>query len=112
MRLQTPLNVFFSLLRWEHIRATWTEDGVRNTLYLDGLAVVHFDDVEVKTVYSFAWRNEVASLLIEIPPDVHQNLEESRRDRRRRGRVGGGGAPLTALLSLSVVFHLKVSSLM
>lgn len=41
------------------------------THYLYSLAVVDFDYVEVKTVYPFAWCNEITSLLIKIPPDIY-----------------------------------------
>lgn len=81
---------------------TSQNDNRVKTRYLYSLAVVHFDYVEVKTVYPFPWRDEVTSLLIKIPPDVHQNLEE-RRARRGGGGEEGGRTPLTALLSLSVV---------
>lgn len=66
--------------------------------YLYSLAVVHFHHMEVKTVYPFAWRNEITSFLIKIPPDVDQNLKE----RKREGKEGKN-VDKDALLSLSVV---------
>lgn len=75
-------------------------DSELETHYLYSLAVVHFDYMEVETVYSFAWRDEVTSLLIKIPPNVHQDLKEKQaRQKRKEGRT-----PLTALLSRSVVW--------
>lgn len=44
--------------------------------YLDGLAVVDFDYVEVKTVNPFARRDEIAPLFVEIPAHVHEDLRE------------------------------------
>lgn len=55
--------------------------GQINIKYLYCLAVVHFHYVEVKTVYPFAWRNEITSLLIKIPPNVNQNLKERKKER-------------------------------
>lgn len=60
------------------------EDIELETHYLYSLAVVDFDDVEVETVYSFARRNEVTSLLIKIPSDVHQNLEGGKKKHARQ----------------------------
>lgn len=48
-------------------------------MYLDGLAVVDFDYVEVKTVYPFTRRDEIAPLFVEIPAHVHENLRENER---------------------------------
>lgn len=44
--------------------------------YLDGLAIVDFDYVEVKTVYPFTRRDEIAPLFVKIPAHVHENLRE------------------------------------
>lgn len=54
------------------------------THYLDSLAVVHFHDVEVKTVNPFARRDEVTSLLIKILPDVHENLKGKAGETRKK----------------------------
>lgn len=72
-------------------------DNELETHYLYSLPVVHFDYVEVKTVYSFAWRDEVTPLLIKIPPDVHQNLKVSRRDRKRKERTNAVNSTLVSL---------------
>lgn len=42
--------------------------------YLDGLAVVDFDDVEVEAVNPFTRSDEIASLFVEIPAHVDENL--------------------------------------
>lgn len=68
------------------------------THYLYGLPVVHFHDVEVKTVNPFAWRDEVTSLLVKILPDVDEDLKEKRARQKEGGRTA-----LAALLSLSAV---------
>lgn len=39
--------------------------------YLYSLAVVDFHDMEVKTVYPFAWCNEITSLFIKISPNIY-----------------------------------------
>lgn len=44
--------------------------------YLDGLAIVDFDYVEVKTVYPFTRRDKIAPLFVKIPAHVHENLRE------------------------------------
>lgn len=62
------------------------------------MAVVHFHHMEVKTVYPFARRNKITSLLIKIPPDVDQNLKEGKREGKE-----GKSIDKDALLSLSVV---------
>lgn len=48
-------------------------------VYLDGLAVVDFDYVEVETVYPFTRRDEIAPLFIEIPAHVDENLRDGGR---------------------------------
>lgn len=52
--------------------------------YLDGLALVHFNDVEVKAVDSFP-RGQKHRFKREVVSDIHQNLRE--RHRRRNGSV-------------------------
>lgn len=47
--------------------------------YLDGLAVVDFDHVEVKAVDPFTRSDEITSLLVEILPHVDENLKEGKR---------------------------------
>lgn len=53
-------------------------------VYLDGLAVVDFDHVEVETVNPFTRRDEVAPLFVEIPAHVHENLREKERQLKKR----------------------------
>lgn len=48
-------------------------------MYLDGLAVVDFDHVEVKAVYPFTRSDEITSLFVEILPHVDENLKEGER---------------------------------
>lgn len=66
--------------------------------YLDGLALVHFNDVEVKAVDSFPW-GQKHRFKREVVPDIHENLRE--RHRRRKESVtemfeqaAGGGERL------------------
>ena len=61
------------------LRSAHTRTEKTNTLYLYGLAVVDFDDVEVKTVNSFARCNEITSLLVKIPPNIYKNLKERKK---------------------------------
>lgn len=47
----------------------------KNT-YLDGLTVIHFHYVEIKTVYPFARGEEIAPFLVETSTNVHKYLRE------------------------------------
>lgn len=49
--------------------------------YLNRLAVVDFDYVEVKTVYPFTRRDEITSLLVEILSHIDENLREEKQNK-------------------------------
>lgn len=54
----------------------YTHDKYTNRRYLYSLAIVDFNYVEVKTVNSFPWCNEVTSLFVKIPPNIYKNLKD------------------------------------
>lgn len=44
--------------------------------YLDRLTIIHFDYVEIKTVYPFARGEEIAPFLVETSTNVHKYLRD------------------------------------
>lgn len=60
---------------------THTHDKYTNRRYLYSLAIVDFNYVEVKTVNSFPWCNEVTSLFVKIPPNIYKNLKDRQTER-------------------------------
>lgn len=59
------------------------EQGRTEGRYLDGLALVHFNDVEVKAVDSFPW-GQKHRFKREVVSDIHENLRERHRRRKER----------------------------
>lgn len=45
-------------------------------LYLDGLSVVGFYNMEVEAVHASSWCQEDAALLVKVSTHVHQNLTQ------------------------------------
>lgn len=71
-------------LKAEQLLAFQMEQVRTEGRYLDGLALVHFNDMEVKAVDSFPW-GQKHRFKREVVSDVHENLRE--RHRRRNESV-------------------------
>lgn len=57
------------------------QQGRTEGRYLYGLALVHFDDMEVKAVDSFSW-GQKHRFKGEVVSDVHENLRETQQKNR------------------------------
>lgn len=70
-----------SVVEKQKSTGTHTHDKYTNRRYLYSLAIVDFNYVEVKTVNSFPWCNEVTSLFVKIPPNIYKNLKDRQTER-------------------------------
>lgn len=62
------------------MRVSMTLNGVLKMTYLYGLALVHFNDVEVKTVDSFSW-GQKHRLKCEEVSNIYENLQKKTENR-------------------------------